>query len=266
MERQGQIININRVISMAMGRVAIFFLMSVVSVSAFAFENPIYSIYGEVGAVWQSRNDTQIPTEGGTFFEFDRLGRGPFPHVRIEAHARWPASPHGLRLILAPLQLRVKGDIDDDVTFDGQVFPANQPTEVGYRFNSYRLGYVYHGLGSDSQWWRVGGTLKVRDAEIEVAQPGKRQAYSNVGVVPLIYAGARWSVAEDVSLDADTDFAWAPQGRAMDAAIKVQYHLDAGETLSMGVRSLEGGAANERVTGWAWLNYVVVGYTLETLQ
>jgi len=141
------------------------------------------------------------------------------------------------------------------VLFQGAAFVPNALTTGSYRFDSYRIGYRYKFL--DDQEWQLwgGATLKVRDANIALAQNAVSASRANIGPVPLLslYAqrelGPRWRAILDIEGLA------APQGRAVDAAIKIRYELSDGIGVSAGYRMLEGGADNKKVHTFAWLHY-----------
>jgi hypothetical protein len=151
---------------------------------------------------------------------------------------------------------------DKAIFFVDQSFGAGQKTAFTYQFNSYRVSYRY--LYRDSPAWRLwlGGTLKIRDAEIALRQGTVRAKDSNVGFVPL------FNVYSDYRLDprwrfiADFDGLVGPQGRAIDLGLKFIYDLDKHWYLGAGYRTLEGGADNDEVYNFAWFNYalVSVGY------
>jgi hypothetical protein len=53
----------------------------------------------------------------------------------------------------------------------------------------------------------------------------------------------------------DIEGAAASQGRAVDASIRLRRQLRNGMTVSAGYRGLEGGADNDELYTFAWLNY-----------
>ena len=54
------------------------------------------------------------------------------------------------------------------------------------------------------------------------------------------------------------DAAAAPQGRAFDLAFKARKELSKNYQLGVGVRTLEGGADNDKVYTFSWFNYAVL--------
>ncbi len=213
----------------------------------------------EAGAVWQNRNDVRISPENGSYVEFNEYNEGPFFHYRTEITYKLNKR-HGFRLLYAPLNLKVSGVPSHPVMFDGVNFAAAKPLNVEYRFNSYRLTYRYGLFLSSTQKFYVGLTGKIREARIRFSQQGLSQEYNNVGFVPLLYfyyekrLGSHWTFVSDL------DFAAASQGRAIDFAIKIRHDLNEQSALGLGFRTLEGGADNDKVFTFSWLNYAVVDW------
>ncbi len=213
----------------------------------------------EGGPVWQSRNDVQVPNdETGTRFALDDLtGSGPFPSFRLYAEGRL-GRKHGLRLLVAPLSIEGTGLLSTPVAFNGVQFEPGETTDASYRFDSYRLTYRYRLIGNPR--WRVdiGLSAKLRAAEIELAQGGVSTSYSNTGFVPLLYAAAAWRPSPRWALALDVDGAAASQGRAFDASLKLYRRVSDRWSVSLGYRTLEGGADVEDVYTFAWFHYAMV--------
>jgi hypothetical protein len=228
-----------------------------------AFEDG-YHLEIEAGGAWQSRNNAQSPTSTGSFFPqgtrfslIDLQGTEPNPYFRLSAGYSW-GGRHQVHMLYAPLSITGTGSFAVSVAFQGANFAPNTATEGRYRFNSYRIGYRYKFLDR-AEWQLWGGlTLKLRDANIALTQGDIKANREDVGIVPLLsfYAqrrlGTQWAAILDVEGLA------APQGRALDAAIKFRRQLSAKAGVSLGYRMLEGGADNDKVYTFAWLNYGLV--------
>lgn len=213
----------------------------------------------EAGAVWQARNDVQIPnTDEGTRFSLvDVLGNGPWPAARL--YLAWQiAERHGLRALLAPLQITETGVLSETVQFAGGEFEAGVPTDATYRFNSWRLTYQYRfHHGSRWAWW-VGFTAKVRDAKIELDQDGESASKTDLGFVPLLNVHGRYRFSETWRIDLDIDALAGGPGRAEDASLKLYADINRNWSVSAGYRTVEGGADVEEVYNFAWFHYAVV--------
>jgi hypothetical protein len=160
-----------------------------------------------------------------------------------------------VHVLYAPLTITGTGTFSSPVLFQGATFAANAPTDSRYRFDSYRVGYRYKVL--DSAHWQVWGgvTVKVRDANISLAQGAVRANRANTGPVPLLSLYARRDLGDRWSAIFDVEGLAAPQGRAVDAAFKIRHQLSNGIGVSAGYRMLEGGADNKKVYTFAWLHY-----------
>ena len=215
----------------------------------------------EGGALWQNRNDVRIPGDSGTRFSLaDLIGEGEFPVGRVTAD--WDVDErHALRLVLAPIEVDGTGTLSQPTDFAGATFAAGVPTEGVYEFNSYRLGYRYTFLHTEHWRLRVGGTLFVRDAQVKLSQAGVSASDSDTGLVPLANFAAEVYPSRPVRIVAELDGLAAPQGRAFDFSLKGHLDLNDRCSVSLGYRTIEGGADNDDVFSFAWLNAVVAGIT-----
>jgi hypothetical protein len=228
--------------------------------SAQAFENGS-RFEVETGGIWQSRNDAQSPARAtatmpqGTRFSLKALqGTGPSFFARLSAAYTWD-DKHQVHALYAPLTITGSGTFQNPVSFQGQSFAANTPTDGRYRFDSYRIGYRYKVYDSDD--WHIWGgvTVKVRDANISLSQGALKANRANTGPVPLLSLYARRDMGDRWSAIVDVEGLAAPQGRAVDAAFKIRHQLSNGVGVSAGYRMLEGGADNKKVYTFAWVHY-----------
>lgn len=213
----------------------------------------------ETAQTWQSLNDQRIPGEGGDLFSISDFDDGPFLTYRVYLGHRFDEK-HEVRALYAPLEIEAKGEFDESVRFIDSTFAPVSETTINYKFNSYRLSYIYH-FESQGDWrWAVGFTGKVRDAEVRVRQGGLDEKKANVGFVPLAHLEGSWSFASDWTLLFDLDGLAAPQGRAFDLGIFVKRSFGAnGLSAFLGYRTVEGGADNDKVYNFAWLHSATLG-------
>ncbi|MGD8896060.1 MAG: hypothetical protein PVJ73_08505 [Acidobacteriota bacterium] len=226
---------------------------------AAADPGPRLSVELEAGPVWQARNDVQIPNdELGTRFSLeDLVGEGPWPAGRL--YLTWNINPrHSLRALLAPLSYTETGTFEGPVDFAGASYEPGVPTEATYRFNSWRLSYRYR-LKDGDRWklW-IGATAKIRDAKIELRQGETTSQDSDLGFVPLLYFGADYRFADRWHFIADVDALAGGPGRAIDLALKLRYDIDPRWAVTVGYRTVEGGADVESVYNFAWFNSAAV--------
>ena len=213
----------------------------------------------ESGAVWSGRNSVRIPGDSGTGFGLNRLtGTGPFAFARINAAYDFNRR-QGIRVLYAPLQFRGTGTLTQATRFEGRDFAPDVPTEGTYKFKSYRVTYRYRFRNTDRSDWRVGLTLKVRDAKIALRQGSLYAEKADLGVVPLLHLYGEERLTDRWRFIFDFDGLAAPQGRAFDAAVKVAYDVTPQWQVQAGYQTLEGGADNDKVYNFAWLNYALLG-------
>jgi hypothetical protein len=212
----------------------------------------------EAGAAWQTRNDFRIPGDGGTLVELADYDQGPVPAFR--ATLTWDlTSRQSLRLLAAPLRLETTFTPESPVVFQDLVFPAGRPTDATYVFNSYRLSWYWRFPPGEKWSFRLGATLKVRDAEIGLAGLPGRSVKDDLGVVPLVYLYARYQATDRFALELEADALAAPQGRAEDVSLKGVFRVSDRVELDLGYRLLEGGADNDEVYTFAFFHYAVAG-------
>lgn len=216
-----------------------------------------WRITAEAGGLWTTRNDVRIPGDSGTRFSLtDLTDEGAWPVARLTIEHDLDER-HGLRLLYAPVRTDGTGVLAGPTDFAGQTFAAGS-ARGEYRFDTWRLGYRYTFHDSEAWQWKVGGTLLVRDAAIELRQGALRARDTDLGLVPLLNLTGEWRFAERWAAVLDLEGAAAPQGRAVDLALTAGYDLDERTRLSFGYRTIEGGADNDSVFTFAWIHQVVV--------
>jgi hypothetical protein len=215
----------------------------------------------ELGAAWQLRNTAQVSNEApNTRFEIDELtGDGPYPAGRIVLD--WPLNEkHRLRFLVAPLGIDETGTTAEPIVFRNTTFAAG-PIEVKYRFDSYRASYRYVFYERERWTWSAGGTLNVRDAEIRLQQGPLTRVRKNTGVVPLLALEGQWRFAPGWYGLLDFEGLAAPQGRAVDVALKLGYEFTPHIAVAGGYRILDGGADNDDLYTFARFDSAVLGLT-----
>lgn len=221
-------------------------------------ESSRWNIGLEMGNVWQSYNDVQIPSNSGTRFSLsDIAGNDPLPFYRLELFYDL-TDKHQLRFLIAPLGYTKSGELNENVNFDGKTFTAGNNTEATYKFNSYRASYRYLFYNSEKWRWHVGGTLKIRDAEIALQQNSVSASNTNVGIVPLLNLYGEYILHNKWRFIVDFDGLASPQGRALDLGLKVNYDIEQNWYLGGGLRILEGGADNDKIYNFAQFNYTFI--------
>jgi len=212
----------------------------------------------EAAAAWQQRNDFAVPGTMGT--RVDLPGADDRPTWTARATAAVPLTEKWwLRGLVAPLRTVTTITPARDVTFQDATFGAGVPLEVEYVFNSYRAS-IYRRFTTDGgDELRLGLTAKVRDAKIALTSGSLSREETDLGIVPLVYAGATLSPRPTLRLDLDVDALGAPQGYAIDATVRAMQSLGSGLHAFAGYRILDGGADVDRVYAFGTFHYVTAG-------
>jgi hypothetical protein len=159
------------------------------------------------------------------------------------------ASKNQIYFLIAPLETYSEFESTKSFTFNETSFADNTNTEVTYKFNSYRLGYLWTWENSSFKYW-LGAVAKIRDANITVTQGSESDSYKNIGLVPLASVGFNLILWQGVSLFSHTDALGSGQGSAYDSQIEIKVS-SADYGVSLGKRILGGGADNEKVYTFA---------------
>jgi hypothetical protein len=224
-------------------------------------ESPSPALTVELGAAWQLRNTAQVSNEPpNTRFKLDELtGDGPFPAGRVTLD--WPLNEkHRLRFLIAPLRIEETGTASQPIVFQDTTFAPGR-INVKYRFDSYRASYRFVFYEREQWTWSGGATLNIRDAEIRLQQGAQSRAEKNTGVVPLLALEGEWRFAPGWYGLLDFEGLAAPQGRAIDAALKLGYQVSPDITIAGGYRFLDGGADNDDLYTFARFDSAVLGLT-----
>jgi len=213
----------------------------------------------EVGPAWQARNDFAIPGDTGTRVSLP--DEGPVPAARAtyvwDFGERWSA-----RFLAAPLSIDTDFTSDGPIQFQESVFPAGEPLTTHYEFNSYRFTFFYR-FRTEGRWsFRGGFTGKVRDARIHLSGAGLSETKDDLGIVPLLYGGARYETGGILALDLEIDALGSPQGRAVDFSARLEFQAAERVRPYVGYRLLDGGADNDEVYTFARFHYGLAGVSL----
>jgi hypothetical protein len=225
--------------------------------AASAADDGRWAVGLETGVVGFSRNDVRIPGDSGTRFDMtDLTDSGPDLFVRLAGH--WQINrKHGLRLVLAPLEVSGSGELDRETDFAGETFAAGT-TDATYKFNAYKLSYQYTFADRGSWRWRAGFTAVIRDANVELRQGTLQANDDDVGFVPALHFSGEYRFSDRWQLRIDFDGLAGGPGRLFDAALLVDYDLDEHWQIGGGYRTLEGGVDTDDVYNFGWLHYAVV--------
>jgi hypothetical protein len=211
----------------------------------------------EGALLYQGRNEQGIPGNTGTRFSIREFDQGAFEAFRVYIGKMWN-DRHELRLLYAPLKIQTSGQLNQSVNFNGKIFAPGIVSAL-YKFNSYRLTYAYQFEPLNTWILKLGGTAKIRDAEVALSQGNLSASKKNIGFVPLLNFQAQKKLSDYWKFRFDFDGLAAPQGRAFDIALFLERELIPHFSVLGGYRMVEGGADNDRVYNMAWFHYAVVG-------
>ncbi len=207
-------------------------------------------------------NDVRIPGTSGTLVDIsDQLEAQPKIFYRVRA-GYTIAKRHRISLLYAPLTVKYKGTFQQPVNFNNTVFPANEDLVADYKFNSYRLTYRYNFIMNTR--WTVGAGLtgKIRDADIRFRNDSRDTHYDNVGFVPLVNFYVGYKPSEKWTAILEGDALASKFGRAEDIFAGVSYNVNENFGVKLGYRVVEGGADNDKIYNFTWINYASVGVLL----
>lgn len=211
----------------------------------------------ETGLTSARYNNARVPKSTGTTVDLARLiGKDWKAFGRVSLSYDDPAGGTW-KLLYAPFRQSGSGSLGGVTSFAGQSF-AGGPVEANYQFDSYRLTYRKRWKGN----WAIGGTLKIRDAEIRLRQGATVATERNTGFVPLLNIYGEGEIANGFMYEVELDGLAGGPGRAIDLSLRVKRDIGSGATAFVGFRVLEGGADVPRVRNFAWVNYITAGVAI----
>ena len=213
--------------------------------------NIVWKIDVQAGTVSVLSNFSQIPGDTGTEFNIDGQ---TIANYRLYL-STLIKDKHEIRFLYAPLEYNTTLNPETDILFRDSVFLAGMDTEAFYKFNSYRLSYIYHFDKVGAVQFRLGFTAKIRDAETSLTQAQTAESFTDLGFVPLIHLGAKIQLSKKLILDAEVEGSWAPQGYAFDNRLSLNYQLTNNLSIGAGAGYLDGGANVPTVNTFAKLFY-----------
>lgn len=218
----------------------------------------------EAGVAFSGYNDARIPGEGeATDFSLSEdLKSDPTFASRFNLHYLLNER-HRFSLLVAPLKITPEGRFDSEVLFQGKTFSAGEDISAVYRFDSYRLQYRYYFRNQNMLIRGVGGSLKLRDAEISLESAELKAKKTNTGFVPLLNLELAYDFTPELRVIVDAEGLWSPYGRAADVLTSINYDLDDRFTLFAGYRLLEGGSDGDEVYTFALINYALLGLRID---
>lgn len=219
-----------------------------------------FSLDLETGAAFTGYNDLRIPNnDANTRFSFTKDLSSPVVMFgRANLHYRITPR-HELSLLYSPFTIKPKGTLDFPVTFMDETFASGKKIDAIYRFDSYRLQYLYRFKNQNIGIRALGLTMKLRDAEISLKNSETKATKVNTGFVPLIGFEFGYDLSEEFALLFKGEALASPYGRAEDVLLALTYQIDDRYTLFGGLRLLEGGSDIDEVYTFSNINYISLG-------
>jgi len=236
--------------------VLIFIFSSTVAMAQFKLDLESGVVFGT------NYNKVRIPATGGTLVNLAKeLDITPKIFYRIRA-GYMISNRHNISILYAPLTVKYEGNFNQNINFNNLIFNADQPVEVFYKFNSYRLTYRYDFIANAR--WRagVGLTGKIRDADIRFKNESNDTHYDDLGFVPLVNFYASYKPSYHWSVIVEGDALASKFGRAEDIFVGLSYQIVPRAGVKLGYRVVEGGADVEKIYNFNWINYASVGLLL----
>lgn len=219
-----------------------------------------FSLDLETGVAFTGYNDLRIPNNApNSEFSFkDDLESKAKMYGRANLHYR--INPrHELSLLYSPITIKPTGTLDRDIIFMDKTFDAGMKINATYRFDSYRLQYLYRFKNQNIGLRALGLSLKVRDAEIALKNEDTTASKINTGLVPLIGFEFGYDFTDDLAIELKGEALASKFGRAEDVLLSLKYDIDDVYSLYAGYRLLEGGSDIDEVYTFALLHYATIG-------
>ena len=216
----------------------------------------------EFGVVLPGYNDIRVPGDTGTEFSLSDLDPDAGLFFRIRPGIS--IGRHRVSVLVAPLRIEAGSAIDENISFAGVLFPAGAEVDATYRFDSYRLSWLYDALVRDDLRLSLGASAKIRDAAISLSSPqlGLEARKTNTGFVPLLAADVDYRLGSDVSALLSIEGLVGPVGRAEDVFAGLVWSPSKITSLRMGYRFVEGGADVDEVYNFTMIHYLSLGATV----
>lgn len=181
-------------------------------------------------------------------------------------------------LLYQPLDLRTEVVLNEELRVDDEVFAAGTPMDLRYGFSFWRGSWMYDVLPAEQDELGIGLSLQIRNATINFASANgdQRQAYRNIGPVPIIKLRYRHDFEKHWFVGTEIDGFWAPirllngsdsdvEGAIVDWSARAGYRLLRGTETALTLRYIGGGAvgtSNRPTTGDGynrnWLHFLTL--------
>lgn len=237
----------------------LFILLSTFSAQAqFKFD-------AEFGASFNTQNKVRYPNDVNASSSLvdipNQFGTAHTAFLRLRA-SYTINNRHTISGLYAPLTFKYSGCFSSPIKFGNSMYNANEPTEVSYKFNSYRLTYRYRIVDREKIKFGIGLTGKIRDARIGFSSGSKSDETTDLGFVPLINFRLDLYPTKKLIFTLNGDALVGSQGRAEDVFAGFEYSFIDPIAVKAGYRILEGGADIDQVYNFSLIHYASIGIIL----
>lgn len=129
---------------------------------------------------------------------------------------------------IAPLELRDFEPLDEEISFDGALFPPGRDTIARYLYDEYAVRYRYDLIQGDKLHLRLGGSLLLSEVRATIVQEDLDAEVTEREALPIVYLdaifhlssrikgiveaeGMRYSDTRRFTLAADLRIQWNPR-------------------------------------------------------
>jgi hypothetical protein len=168
---------------------------------------------------------------------------GAVPTVRAEYW--WnEQNPWKFGLVLLPFYFSTDQKLTGDLTVKGQTFNSGQTVNLKYQFHNLRGTAGYRLVDSSTHSFRIGGSLILRYAELDVSDSSKGGKNTNFLAFPLLFLEYQAQLGESLALVLRGDM--LPLGLHQglyDFLLALEWVRlkDSGPSFSTGIRAFWGG-------------------------
>lgn len=137
----------------------------------------------ETGSAFPGRADLRAPGTSGSFFSFeDDFYAGSSPFLRLQLN--WEITRnHTFFGNFAPLRLAAMGPAPSDIEFDDQIFLKNEPLRLGYKLDTWRIGYLFTIIDVPAFMCKIGISTRFRNGSVKIDGPGKKAEYTDSNII-----------------------------------------------------------------------------------
>ena len=219
----------------------------------------------ESGALFTDFNDIRSGKDG-TIFSLKNDFKTPVsPYLRLRAG--FLLNDKDLFSVLyAPLKIELTETLEKNILFDGKIFRANIPTEIVYKFNSYRFTYNRRIVNQEKIKFGLGFSAKIREAGFTLKNRELSSGNFTTGFVPLFNILVNWDISKKFGIDFFGEGFVASQGRAIDLSLSGRYNFTKNFQGNIGYRLLEGGSDGINKYNFIQLHFLLLSlnYTFDT--